>query len=119
MVSSSQVGTVTPLSTTEGSSGVPSDALTADTTALEVQLSKSSVSKPEPAFVGEARLKMLGYPDSVIKRLAQARALSTRIQYQSKWILFTSWAEKQKPKAYDPTSPTPVSYTHLTLPTKA
>ena len=106
MVTVRQVGTPTELVASLSTDTISSDAQLADPAPLASQLPQPSLGKLDPSFVGEDRLKKLGYSDAVIKRLALAYAASTQVQYRSKWISFVSWAEKQSPRAYDPTSPT-------------
>ena len=63
---------------------------------LEPRASQSPGNRPTPGMPGEVRLKVLGFSDSVIKRIETSRASSTRKQYRSQWKLFLAWTTERK-----------------------
>ena len=62
------------------------------TTALGQRARASPSIRPPADTFGEGYLRQQGFSDSVIERICNSRALSTRKHYRSQWELFVSWA---------------------------
>ena len=105
VVSTGEVATGTTLPTQVSDVSLSRFPSAPDPTALGTQLPLSQVSESKDAVFGEERLRSLGYAEVVIKRLLLSHATSTKKQYKSQWVLFTSWATQLRATPCDPTTP--------------
>ena len=92
MVGSSQVGPSVMHSSHSSDGELSNRGPASPTTALGPRVRASpSIGPPADTF-GEDYLRQQGFSDSVIERIRNSRALSTRKHYRSQWELFVSWA---------------------------
>ena len=90
--------------------GIPSGPRNTETTPLGHGVIHGPNSEPAPPLFEATHLKTKGFSESVITRIQNSHAFSTRKGYKSKWVSFVAWCANREP----PTNPLNPSLVLLT-----